>query len=98
MATEQAVRLGAIGIGEDRLLTSRPIFGDRTGADQAFRQYATQFHPDEFSRMCAPDAYESGSVLVVAGYVWTEACGELWAQLADDAAAWVVAGQADPEE
>lgn len=68
--------------------------GGRDAADVAFVEYATETQPDRYSQVCSPDAYEPNSVRVNGdGYVFAGACGELWAEVADDAATWVEAGK-----
>lgn len=83
---------------EDGFITNL-IPGSRSGADVAFVEYATQTRPQAFDEVCNHLAYEPGSVRVNSdGFVFTGACGELWAQVAEDAAAWVDAGQPDLSE
>lgn len=79
---------------EDGLLTTFTP-GSRDDAAEAFAQYASQTRPEEYQQACSPESYELASVRTEdgSGFVFAGPCGELWAQVAEDAAAWVEAGR-----
>lgn len=83
-----------IFIVRDGLLTTMFTPGSRDKAADAFFAYASQTEPEAYDQACNPDAYEAGSVRIQSfGFAFAGPCGELWAQVADDAAAWVGAGK-----
>ena len=68
--------------------------GARDAADEAFAGYASQTRPEEYEQACSPESYEVASVRTSeAGFAFAGPCGELWAQVAEDVAAWVEAGR-----
>lgn len=96
VATGVDTKLGVMTVGEDGLISSKPTLGRRLEADRAFVEYATAMEPEEFLRSCDPDAYQPGTVetsKLSESLAWTGGCGELWAELSEDAAAWVYAGK-----
>lgn len=79
---------------KDGLLTTMFVPGSREEAAEAFYDYASQTRPEAFEQVCSPYSYELGSVLTQGtGFAFAGPCGELWAQLAEDVAAWVEAGR-----
>lgn len=82
-------------VDEGGLLRDLPNLGlrSRGTVNLAFSEYAARAEPEAFAKVCAPDAYPVGSVQVQGGHAWTGPCGELWARLAEEAAAWVRAGK-----
>ena len=79
---------------EDGLLTTFAP-GSRDDAAEAFAQYASQTRPEEYQQACSAESYEVASVRTDqgSGIVFAGPCGELWAEVAEDAAAWVEAGR-----
>ncbi len=79
---------------KDGLLITMFAPGARSAAGEAFAEYASQTQPDEYEQACDPESYEIGSVRdLEPGFAAAGPCGELWAEVAEDAAAWVEAGK-----
>lgn len=84
---------GSFNVSEGRL-TTMFVPGDRQATAEAFVEYASQVEPEAFDRACDLASYDLGSVRTMgAGFAFAGPCGELWAQVSDDAAAWVEAGR-----
>ena len=82
---------GSFNVSDGRL-TTMFVPGDRAATAEAFVEYASQVEPEAFDRACKVASYDLGSVRTMgAGFAFAGPCGELWAQVADDAAAWVAA-------
>lgn len=78
----------------DGMLTTMFVPGSRDATAEAFVEYASRTEPEAFAQAGDRAAYEEGSVRTHrSGMVFAGPCGELWAQVADDAAAWVEAGR-----
>lgn len=79
---------------KDGLLTTMFIPGSREATATAFFEYASETEPAAFDQACSPESYEVGSVRTQnTGFAFAGPCGELWAQVAEDAAVWVEAGR-----
>lgn len=79
---------------EGGLLTTMFIPGSREATATAFFEYASETEPAAFDEACSPESYEVGSVRTQGtGFAFAGPCGELWARVAEDAAAWVEAGR-----
>jgi hypothetical protein len=79
---------------EDGLLITMFTPGSRDTAAAAFAQYASQTRPEAYEQACSPESYEIGSIRTQSsGWAFAGPCGELWAEVAEDAAAWVEAGR-----
>lgn len=80
---------------QDGFLTDfRPGFGG--AAAEAFALYASHTRPEAYELACSPESYGVASVRIQrtqhSRFALTGPCGELWAQVAEDAAAWVEEG------
>ncbi len=96
VATGVDTKLGVMTVGEDGLLSSKPALGWRLEADRAFVEYATAIEPEAFRQSCDPEGYRPGTVetpRLSESFAWTGECGQLWAELSEDAADWVYAGE-----
>lgn len=96
VATGQDTARGVLRVDDEGLITSSPVIGRRLEADRAFVEYAKAIEPVAFQRSCDPEAYVPGSVEIsklAESLAWTGECAQLWAELSDDAAAWVYAGK-----
>lgn len=79
---------------ESGLLTTMFNPGSREATATAFFEYASETEPAAFDQACSPESYKVGSVRTQGtGFALAGPCGELWAQVAEDAAAWVEAGR-----
>ncbi len=68
--------------------------GDRTIALRAFSSYARDFETERFDQVCNSLILQGPSWMT--GHVLTADCALLYADLADDVAAWVSAGRPTP--
>jgi len=83
---------------EDGLVAWQPYRGgDISQVNAAYSDYLRQFHATDYERVCAPDAYESGSVVQDRLLALTGECAELAAPLADEVAQWIRDGRPLPQ-
>lgn len=104
-ATGTDVGAGSISVDAEGRLRKRPNSLVRPPVDKTFVEYASQVDPEAFDTACSPSSYDPPGyrsppdaqwhplVEVIAGHAWAGECGDLWARLAPDAAAWVEAGK-----
>lgn len=91
--------------GVDALVFPLRVFNDGTTAwqpmqggnfsavNQDYADYLRAFRPAEYEAVCAPSAYEPGSVVSDRGLALTGDCAQLYVPLAPDVADWVNDGK-----
>ncbi len=92
-ATDQDVKPGFLRFDNDVLISSLPELGYRSAVNQTFVLYASAAEPEEFAAHCDPESSSPGAAIEGTGYLLTQACGQLWARIAEDAARWLAAGR-----
>lgn len=79
------------------LLAWQPYMGADIGeVNDAYSTYLRLYHPTEYETVCAPAAYEAGSIVQDKGLALTGACAELAAPLADEIVLWIREGRPGP--
>jgi hypothetical protein len=83
----------------DGLLTWLPYRGgDISDVNEAYSSFLRFYHPEEYEAVCAPGAYETGSVVQDRLLALTGPCSELAAPLADEVVEWIRSGRPAPGE
>lgn len=81
----------------DGLLAWQPYTGGNISeVNAAYSGYLQQYHQAEYETVCAPAAYEPGSVVQDRGLALTGDCAELAAPSADDVVQWIRTGRPSP--
>lgn len=81
----------------DGLLSWQPYTGGNISeVNAAYSTYLRQYLEAEYETVCAPAAYEPGSVVQDRGLALTGDCAELAAPLADDVVQWIRTGRPSP--